>query len=87
MWCNNSFGFARVEPTGVLGRVEAIEHIEPFDIKQLKKVLKGRGVDITMREFPIGVDEVRRRTGMRSGSEVRLALTKVREKLYTIYLK
>ena len=87
VWGNNSFGFARVEPTGVLGRVEAIEHIEPFDIKQLKKTLKGRGVDITMRDFPMGVDEVRRRTGMRSGSEVRLALTKIRGKLYTIYLK
>lgn len=87
VWSNNSFGFARVNPEGVLGRVEEIEHIEAFDIKQLKKSLKGRGVDITMRDFPMGVDEVRRRTGMRSGSEVRLALTKIKGKLYTIYLK
>ena len=87
VWSNNSFGFARVEPDGVLGRVEEIERIETFDIKQLKKSLKGRGVDITMRDFPMGVDEVRRRTGMRSGNEARLALTKVRGKLYTIYLK
>ena len=87
VWSNNSFGFARVKPEGVLGRVEEIEHIEAFDIKQLKKSLKGRGVDITMRDFPMGVDEVRRRTGMRSGSEVRLALTKIKNKLYTIYLK
>ena len=87
VWSNLSFGFARVKPEGVLGRVEAIERIEAFDIKQLKKSLKGRGVDITMRDFPMGVDEVRRRTGMRSGSEVRLALTKIKNKLYTIYLK
>lgn len=87
IWSNNSFAFARVEPEGVVGRVERIERIEVFDIKQLKKSLKGRGVDIILRDFPMGVDEVRRRTGMRSGSEVRLALTKVNGKLYTVYLK
>ena len=87
VWSNLSCGFARVEPADVVGRVEAIERIEIFDIKQLKHELKGRGVDIILRDFPMGVDEVRKRTGMRSGSEVRLALTKVKGKLYTIYLK
>ena len=87
IWSNNSFAFARVEPEEVVGRVERIERIEAFDIKQLKKSLKGRGVDIILRDFPMGVDEVRRSTGMRSGSEVRLALTKVAGKLYTVYLK
>lgn len=87
VWSNNSFGFARVEPGDVLGRVERIERIESFDIKTLKRELKGRGVDIILRDFPMGVDEVRRRTGSRSGNEVRLALTKVKGKLYTIFLK
>ena len=87
IWSNNSFAFARVEPEGVVGRVEPIERIEVFDIKQLKKSLKGRKVDIILRDFPMGVDEVRRKTGTKSGSEVRLALTKVNGKLYTIYLK
>ena len=87
VWSNNSFGFARVEPGDVLGRVERIERIEPFDAKQLKRELKGRGVDIILRDFPMGVDEVRRRTGSRSGNEMRLALTKVKGKLYTIFLK
>lgn len=87
IWSNNSFAFARVEPEGVLGRVEQIERIEVFDIKQLKKSLKGRKVDIILRDFPMGVDEFRRKTGTKSGSEVRLALTKVNGKLYTVYLK
>lgn len=87
IWSNNSFAFARVEPEGVVGRVEPIERIEVFDIKQLKKSLKGRKVDIILRDFPIGVDEFRRKTGTKSGSEVRLALTKVNGKLYTVYLK
>ena len=87
IWSNNSFAFARVERKEVLGRVEQIECIEVFDIKQLKKSLKGCKVDIILRDFPMGVDEFRRKTGTKSGSEVRLALTKVNAKLYTIYLK
>ena len=87
IWSNNSFAFARVKPEGVVGRVEQIERIEVFDIKQLKKSLKGRKVDIILRDFPMGVDEFRRKTGTKSGSEVRLALTKVNGKLYTVYLK
>lgn len=87
IWSNNSFAFARVEPEGVLGRVERIERIETFDIKRLKKSLKGRGVDIILRDFPLSVDELRRRTGTRSGSEVRLALTRIAAKAYVIYLQ
>jgi SAM-dependent methyltransferase len=87
VWSENSFGFARTEPRDVLGRVEEIARIEPFDMKALKRELKGVGTDITMRDFPHPLDEVRRRTGMRSGSEVRLALTKVEGRCYTIYLK
>ena len=87
VWSENSFGFARTEPRDVLGRVEEIARIEPFDMKALKRELKGVGTDITMRDFLHPLDEVRRRTGMRSGNEVRLALTKVEGRCYTIYLK
>ena len=87
VWSENSFGFARTEPRDVLGRVEEIARIEPFDMKALKRELKGVGVDILVRDFPMGVDEVRRRTGARSGSKRRLALTRVEGKCYTIFLK
>ena len=87
VWSENSFGFARTEPRDVLGRVEEIARIEPFDMKALKRELKGVGTDITMRDFPHPLDEVRRRTGMRSGNEQRLALTRVEGKCYTIFLK
>ena len=87
VWSENSFGFARTEPRDVLGRVEEIARIEPFDMKVLKRELKGVGTDITMRDFPHPLDEVRRRTGMRSGNEQRLALTRVEGKCYTIFLK
>lgn len=87
VWSNLSFGFARVEPEGVLGRVEQVERIEPFDPKRLKRELKGCGVDILLRDFPLSVDEVRRRTGMRSGAERRIALTRIKGRAYTIFLK
>lgn len=86
VWSNNSFGFARELPEGVLGRVERIERIEIFDIKSLKRELKGKGVDIILRDFPMGVDEVRKRTASRSGNEKRIALTRIAGKSYTIYL-
>ena len=87
IWGNNSFAFARTEPEGVLGRAERIERIEKFDIKRLKRELKGRGVDIILRDFPLSVDDIRRRTGSRSGNEVRLALTRVRGESYVVYLE
>lgn len=86
VWSNLSFGFARVEPEQVMGRVERIERIEPFDPKRLKRELKGCGVDIILRDFPLSVDEIRRRTGMRSGAERRLAMTRIGGRLYTIFI-
>lgn len=87
VWSNNSFGFAREKVEGILGRVEPVERIEKFDPKALKRELRGVGVDILVREFPMSVDQVRQRTGMRSGAERRIALTRIKGQAYTIFLK
>lgn len=87
VWSNNSFGFAREKVEGILGRVEEIERIEKFDPKALKRELRGVGVDILVREFPMSVDQVRQRTGMRSGAQRRIALTRIKGQAYTIFLK
>lgn len=87
VWSNNSFGFAREKVEGVLGRVAEIERIEKFDPKALKRELRGVGVDILVREFPMSVDQVRQRTGMRSGAQRRIALTRIKGQAYTIFLK
>ena len=84
VWSNNSFGFARELPEGVVGRVMKIKQIYPYDIKQLKRRFKGEGVDILLRDFPVGVDEVRRKAGMKSGSKHRIALTRIEGKAYVI---
>lgn len=87
VWSNNSFGFARTLPEDVVGRVMKIREIYPYDVKQLKRRFKGEGVDILLRDFPVGVDEVRRRASMRSGSRHRLAMTRIGGKLYVVELE
>lgn len=84
VWSNNSFAFAREKPEGVLGRALPIERIEPYDPKALRRELRGKGVDILCREFPFSVDEVRRRTGMRSGDAHRMALTRIAGRCLTV---
>lgn len=87
VWSNNSFGFASEHPEGVVGRVMPIKEIYPYDLKQLKRRFKGEGVDILLRDFPVGVDEVRRKAGMKSGSKHRIALTRIEGKAYVIELE
>lgn len=87
VWSNNSFGFAHNLPQNAIGRVERISRIELFDIKQLKREFKGVGCDITLREFHMSVDELRKRCGMKSGDKQKLAFTKIQGSAYTIYLE
>ena len=87
VWSNNSFGFARTMPDEVVGRVMPIKQIYPYDVKQLKRRFRGEGVDILLRDFPIGVDEVRRKVGMKSGSKHLIALTRIEGKAYVIELE
>lgn len=87
IWSNNSFGFARQKPEEMLGRTEKIISVEEYDSKALRRELKGKGVDIMMRDFPTSLDEVRRKCGMRSGNAHRIALTRIGGKCYTIWLE
>ena len=88
IWSDYSFGFAHDYPNEVLGRIEPIQGIEPFNLKQLKSEMKGKGVDIILGGgFRMGVDEIRRRCSMRSGEEHRIALCNIGGKDFTILLK
>ncbi len=83
----NGYGFTVDRPQGLLGRIEEIERIEPFDPRALKRELKGLGVELLKRDFPHSVEEMRRRTGLRAGSDRRIALTKIGGACWTIRLK
>ncbi len=78
---------AALVPERILGRVFAVERIEPYDPKQLKRSLKGRGVQIRKRDFPLAAEEVARRLGVHAGDDVQLAFTKVAGKMWTVWLK
>ncbi|MBR1994953.1 MAG: RsmD family RNA methyltransferase [Alistipes sp.] len=86
-WSENGYGFAAVRPEGVLGRIEAIEAIERFNPKLLKRALKGHRVELLKRDFPISIEELRQRLAVKPGGEMRLAFTKIGEEYWTIRLK
>lgn len=86
-WSDNGFGFAAAEPHGVIGRVSPIESIEPYDPKRLKRGLKGRGVEILKRDFPLPPDELMRRLGAHPGADLRMAFTKIGNDFWAIRLK
>ena len=86
-WSDNGFGFAAAEPHGVIGRVSPIESIEPYDPKRLKRTLKGRGIEILKRDFPLPPDELMRRLGAHPGADLRMAFTKIGNDFWAIRLK
>ncbi len=87
MWSENGFAFAAEEPHGVIGRVLSIERIEPYDPRQLKRELKGRGAEVLKRDFPLPAEELMRRLGLHAGGDLRLAFTKSGGVFWTIRLK
>ena len=87
LWGENGYGFAVEEPRGVLGRVFAIERIEPFDPRGLRRELRGRGAELLKHDFPLSGEELARRLGVRRGGGPRLAFTRIEGRFWTIRLK
>lgn len=88
-WSENSFGFATQSVEGridVVGRVEPIRSIEPLDWKSLKRRYGGRGVDIVLRDCPLDVKLIHKRLSTHSGSDYRLAFTRICGTIYCICL-
>ena len=75
------------KPEEVLGKVFAIEAVEPYDPRRLRRELSGRGATILKRDFPLSADEIMRRTQLRPGDDVRLAFTKIDGRFWTVRLK
>lgn len=87
MWSPNGFAFAEEEPRGVLGRVLAVERIEPYDPRRLRRELAGCGAEVLKRDFPLATEELMRRLGVHAGSKRRLAFTKIGNDYWVIHLK
>ena len=86
-WSDLGFGFAEEAPHNVIGRVLPVERIEPYDPKRLKHELKGRGLELLKRDFPLPAEELMRRLGTHSGADLRMAFTKIGNDFWAIRLK
>lgn len=88
IWSNNGYAFAEELPEEVLpAKVYAIERIEIYNPKQLKREFKGVGVEILKRNTTLSVEGVRRATGMRAGSERVMAITSIGSESWIMLLK
>lgn len=81
-------GYALLESCieGLLGELYPIERIEPYAPKELKRRLKGVGAEVMKHDFPYSVEEIRRQTGLKPGSRLRLAFTRIEGRLWCIWL-
>ena len=88
IWSNNGYAFAGSLPSEVLpAKVYAIERMIKYNPKQLKREFRGVGVEILKRDTPLGVDAVRRATGMRAGAERMVAITTIASDNWLIEIK
>lgn len=87
IWSDNGYGFAAEEPEGVIGRVFAVESIEPYEPRRLRRELKGCAAELYKRDFPLPTAELMRRLGLHPGAGLRLAFTKTGNDFWVIRLK
>lgn len=88
IWSNNGYAFAESLPSDVLpAKVYAIERVERYNPKQLKREFKGVGVEILKRNTTLSIDGVRRATGMRAGSERMVAITTIDSQNWIIHIE
>ena len=64
-----------------------IARVERYRPKELKRQLKGVGVELLKRDTSLAVEAVRRQLGLRAGSERLLALTTIDGENWIIALK
>lgn len=87
IWSNDGYGFAADEPRDVIGKVFAVESIEPYEPRKLKRALKGGRVQILKHDFPLQAAEIARRLGVVEGGDRRLAFTRIGHGFWVIRLK
>lgn len=88
IWSNNGYAFARELPAEALpARIYAIDSIEPYRPKELKRRWKGEGVEFMKRDCALSIEAVRRATATRPGGERLFALTTIAGDTWVIGIK
>jgi 16S rRNA G966 N2-methylase RsmD len=57
------------------GRIFSVEAVSPYSRKSLKKLLPGNKANITVRNFPESVSQIRKKTGWKDGGEIYIFAT------------
>lgn len=88
MWSNNGYGFSLVPPAKELPcRTYEITAIEPYRPKELKRSLKGEGVEILKRDTQLSVEGIRRASALRAGDSHTIAVTTINRENWVIHIK
>ena len=87
IWSDNGYGFATAEADTPLCRQEEIASIERYDPRKLRREMKGRGIEILKREFPVATHRIAAALGVREGGGERVAFTSVGGEFLVIRLK
>ncbi len=87
LWSNNGFGFSVGEPHCPLCRYAAIERIEEYNPKRLRRELSGARVQILKREFPYSTKQICEQLKIKEGGEHKIAFTRVAERNLVIFLR
>ena len=84
----NGFAFASERPDGeVLGRVFEIEGMERYEPRRLRRELKGRRVEMLLRDVPLTAARIMQAAGVREGGDLRMAFTSAGGEIWAIRLK
>lgn len=79
VWSENGFALsAEADPSDSVGglcRWYAVESIEPYSPRRLRRELKGVGAELFKRDCTLSLESVRRACGLREGCGLRAALT------------
>lgn len=87
LWSNNGYGFAMDAPVeDIPARVLPIANVERYRPKELKRQLRGLGVDILKRDTQLSVDAVRKAIGARAGADRCIAITTIERENWVITL-
>ena len=90
VWSENGFAFSdETDPSDAAGglcRWYAVESIEAYSPRRLRRELKGVGVELFKRDFPLSLSDVRRACSIREGDDIRAAVTKIGDEFLFIRL-
>ena len=86
----NGYGFASKPPKDFMGRMLAIERMEPYDPKRLRRVLKAADIgriDILHRDFPLSSAQLAAQLHVKEGGRRQIAFTVIDGESWQIVLK